>query len=239
MRGALGALVSVALGLGAAPKKKGPAKRGRADDPEVGAVRDAVADNEEDLPPSSPRRVKARGVRGSNIRKRKAVEVDPDELEEAAAPLRTPSGATDKRARVRKSRKRKSREADLEEFEADAEDLVTPPPHDADAQPAQSRSRGARGNRDKRARIGDAMLNGMTAEQRNIVLFGIYQGAHQKLRASGRERFSKKDIVVLRDQIRGATGESDLTWEAIQKRMSRMLDKASYKRAPGSGRKRQ
>ena len=39
-------------------------------------------------------------------------------------------------------------------------------------------------------------------EHRNIVMFGIYQSAHQKLRASGRERFSKEQVAMLLDQIR-------------------------------------
>ncbi len=230
---ALGVLASAALGLSAASGKKTPAKRRRADDPEVRTASSMVPDNEQEVLPSTPMRVSAKRMRGAKVQKKKKGKARDEELEEQRSP-RTPSHVKAKRARGHKSRKRKACEDDLEEIQVDDEDLVTPLPRDADAEP---RSRGSRGDREKRARVGDAMLEGMTAEQRNTVVLAIYHSAQQKLRASGRERFSTEQVAMLLDQIRGATGEPDLTWHAIQLRVGRMLDKGSYKRAPGSGRK--
>ncbi len=242
MMEALGTLASAALGLSTPQEKKGQAKRGRADVPEARADDLVVADEEEGVFPSAPRRVNAKHARGAKVRKkRKAREDDLEELEERRLPRR-PSGVKPKRARSPQSRKRKAlREDDVEGFELDDEwlelddeDLVTPPPRNANLRP---RSRGSSGSREKRARVDDAMMVHLTPEHRNVIIFTAFVAAQKALEARGRQRFSEKDISELLGRLRVQIGDPDLTWDSVRRRVNRMRDKETFARAPGSGRK--
>jgi hypothetical protein len=121
-----------------------------------------------------------------------------------------------------------------EEDGADGVGDVTPPRRDEGDEAHRRRSL-----RDPavRARHVELVTANLTQEHRNSIIFGMYTQAQKKLDKEKRERFSKKEIGPLLEQMRGATGEAELTWNAAQRRVARILGKDTVERQSGSGRK--
>jgi hypothetical protein len=121
-----------------------------------------------------------------------------------------------------------------EENGADDVGEVTPPRRDEGDEAPRRKSMRDPAVRERAVAVVTAKLS---QDQRNTLIFGMYTQAQKKLRKEGRERFSKKEIVPLLEQMRDATGEPDLTWDAAQQRVARIVGKETMERRSGSGRK--
>lgn len=179
---------------------------------------------------STPREKKGRAKRGS-ADDPEARGDDPVVSEEGRVLLSAPRRVNSKRAQGAKNA---LDEDDFEEFELDDEDLVTPPPRDANVRP---RSRGPSGSREKRTRVDNAMMFHLTPEHRNVIVYTAFVAAQKELEAKCRERFSEKDMSELLSRLRVQIGDHELTWDSVHRRVNRMRDKESFARAPESGRK--
>lgn len=96
-------------------------------------------------------------------------------------------------------------------------------------------SRGERG-----AEIGDSLSNavrGLSNTDRNKIAVSIYQAEQTKLREAGRVYFTAPEKERVLNLIRAASQMPSLSWEGVQKRVVRVVEKGTFKRARGSGRK--
>ena len=148
---------------------------------------------------STPREKQGRAKRGS-ADDPEARGVDPVVSEEGRVLLSAPRRVNSKRAQGAKNA---LDEDDFEEFELDDEDLVTPPPRDANVRP---RSRGPSGSREKRTRVDNAMMFHLTPEHRNVIVYTAFVAAQKELEAKCRERFSEKDMSELLSRLRVQIG---------------------------------
>jgi hypothetical protein len=130
-------------------------------------------------------------------------------------------------AETMRARKKKKRKNDVEV------DGASLPQHVGSNAKVRRKKRGP----SVREKADAAVTAKLSQEQRNVLIFGMYSQAQKTLEREGRERFSKKEILPLLDQIRDATGEADLTWDSVQRRVGRIREKETLTRLPGSERK--
>jgi hypothetical protein len=106
--------------------------------------------------------------------------------------------------------------ADVEDDDAE---LVTPPCRDQDSKPRSSL-------RDPAVR----RLYGRLFRMNIATPSSLGSTRRHRTTSRARERFSSRDIDLLLKQIRVATGEANLTWDAVQQRVARMRQKETVAR---------
>jgi hypothetical protein len=161
----------------------------------------------------------------ADVRKQRAVHGEVDDDQEVL-PVSTPAPAAPRRRGARLSKKRARGEDD--------EEMVTPSPR---VDEARRLSRSSSRDPKTRAVVNDIVASDMTPDQRSAVVYAMYSAAQSELDASGRVRFSDREIQRHLAAIQMTTGQPNLTWDSVRRRVSRTREKLSTSRRPGSGRK--
>lgn len=116
-------------------------------------------------------------------------------------------------------------------------ECVSPSLSDGDDEHVKVRSRVTMSDPAVRARADEVLTAKLTHEQRNTMIVGIYKAAQKRLARKGRQRFSAAESELVLEEMRDATGETNLTWDSAQQRVLRMRKKETVVRISGSGRK--
>ncbi len=80
------------------------------------------------------------------------------------------------------------------------------------------------------------LIAGLTHDQQNAIVLGLYHEAKQRVEAEGRHKFRRDEQEELLLRVNTAAGLQLDTWNALALRVSRMQHKGTVDRVPGSGR---